>query len=147
MTRMSAGRHRLSGMTPRARPSLADEAIRREPGTRLQDRALRASQFVFELEPTEADMVTIRVILAQVSQKDGVLKAVLTASSFYRMSNKCCLTVPGTFDLLGAFRLDAEHLAAAEPIFGLPGMRHEMRLAARAARHWPPWSASWSRCR
>ena len=109
---------------------LADEAIQREPGMRVQGLTLPASQFVFELAPHEADIATIRIVQVRMKLRDGIQGAQLLAAAFYAAANKWCLTVPGAFDVLSAFTMDAEHMVEAEPTCGLPSMRHEMRMAA-----------------
>ena len=119
-----------AGFVTASQTEFAAEEIRREPGLRVEDLSLPTSLFVFEMEPIEVDIATIRVVLARVNLKDGVPQATLRTMSFCGSVNKWSFTVPGTFVLLNEFGFDNAHRAAVELSCGLPRMQHEMNLAA-----------------
>lgn len=119
-----------AGLVTSAEAELAAEVLRREPGIRVQDLALPASRFVFQMEPIGLDVATVRIVLARLGLKDGVLQATMTAMSFCASAGKWCITVPGTFEVMDVFNVGDEHMAAADPDCGLIGIQHEMTMAA-----------------
>jgi hypothetical protein len=119
-----------AGLVTSAEAELGVEILRREPELRVQYLALPASRFVFQMEPIGIDIATVRIVLAQIGQKDGVLHASLTSMSFFPSAGKWLISVAGRFEVLGAFSVKTEVLAAADPSCGLSGIQHEMNLAA-----------------